>query len=341
MNSIQAKDMTDGQWQSFAELLNFLRREIYPQFWDGRDADRENIKNNRLDKVSLSDNSFSNSYYIIEDNKVIAFIDAYERRGHLDFFFNYFGKVITPDIMKIILTEIKNLLTERNRTEAFFNTSFERRHYEVVLKTGAEIYDEEINLRLLKKDIDFSYLKKILQDNKYISDYELKLFREIPEEIHQKYVDYMKEVNNDKNEFHPKKRNVAEYTMNDLLRRIKDMNDRKFIFYMYMIFDKGEIAAYCSVYVETIDRKPFIQHAGNLTSVGKKYRGKGFAKYLKSKIYLKIQEDYPDFEQILTDTYPWNKYMYKINEEFGFKPYLKGHTFRFTKDFLEEFLKNN
>ena len=53
-------------------------------------------------------------------------------------------------------------------------------------------------------------------------------------------------------------------------------------------------------------------------------------------MYLKIQEDYPDFEQIFTDTYPWNKYMYRINEEFGFKPFQKGYTFRFTKEYLEK-----
>ncbi|MDQ3022471.1 MAG: hypothetical protein M3R36_18175 [Bacteroidota bacterium] len=340
MKTIQAKDMTNERWKSFANLRDFLTKKINPQYWDGKDADWVKIKNNYLDKVSLTDNAFSNSYYIIEDNKVIAFIDAFERRGHLDFIFNHYGKVITLDIIKMILNEIKNLLTEKNRTEAFFFT-FSERHYEPLFKTGAEIYDEEINLRLLKKDIDFSNLKKIVADNKYISDYELKLFREIPEDIHQKYVDYMYEVNNDKNEFHPKKRRTLDYTMNDLLTRIKDMNDRKFIFYMYMIFDKDEIAAYCSVYVETIDRKPFIQHAGNLTSVRKKYRGKGFAKYLKAKIYLKIQEDYPDYTQILTDTYPWNKYMYRINEEFGFKQYQKGYTFRFTKEYLEKFTNEN
>lgn len=336
MITVQAKDMTDEQWQSFAELLNFLRQEIYPEFWDGKDADWEEVKINHLKKVSLTDNSFSNSYYIFVDNKVIAFIDAYERRGNLYFVFNYSGKVITENIIKVILNEIKNLIKERNRTEAFFFTFYER-HYEPVMKTGAEIYDEETSLRLLKKDIDFSNLKKIVDDNKYISNYELKLYREIPEEIHQKYVDYMLEVNNDKNDLHPKKRRTLDYTMNDLLTRLKDMEDRKFIFYMYIIFDKGEIAAYCSVYVLTIDGKPFIEHGGNLTSARRKYRGMGFAKYLKAKMYLKIQEDYPDFSQILTDTYPWNKYMYRINEEMGFKVTEKGLTFRFTKEYLDKF----
>jgi hypothetical protein len=340
MEIVQAIDMTDEQWQSFAKLRDFLLKEIYPEYWNGKDTDWRKTKNERLNKVSLTDNSFLNSYYIIDDNKLIAFIDAYERRGHLDFFFNCLGKVITLNILKIILKEIKNILTERNRTEVFFNT-FDERHYEPLIKMGVEIYDEEVSLRLSKKDIDFSNLEKIVEENKYICDYELKLFREIPEEIHQEYVRYMLEVNNDKNEFHPKKRKTADYTMNDLLTRIKDMKDRKFIFYMYIIFDRSDIAAFCSVYILNIDSKPFIHHAGNLTSVRRKYRGKGFAKYLKAKMYLKIQEDYPDYEYILTDTYPWNKYMYRINEEFGFKPYQKGFTFRFTKEYLEELLNVN
>ncbi len=56
-------------------------------------------------------------------------------------------------------------------------------------------------------------------------------------------------------------------------------------------------------------------------------------------MYLKIREDYPNFRHALTDTYPWNKYMFKINEELGFKILCEGCIFKFTKENLDKILK--
>lgn len=338
MKTIQANEMTDEQWRSFAKFENNLMREYYPQHWIGKDKDWLEIKNKWLTEVSLTNNSFSNSYYIFNGNNVIAYIDAYERMGRLIFDYDFSGDLIESDVLKIILAELKNIFSDRNKDYATFNTIYER-HYESIIGTGVEIADENLVSRLLKKDLDFAFLNKVIEENKNVGNFELKLFRDIPEDIHQELVLYRNEVGNDMNEFSPKKKNVMEFTMNDMQNWVKDMKDENDIFYMYALFDKEKIAAYCSVCIITIDNKPAIEHGGNLNSVGRKYRGKGFAKYLKAKMYLKIQEDYPEFEQIFTDTYPWNKYMYRINEEFGFKPYQKGYTFRFTKEFLENFLK--
>ena len=83
-----------------------------------------------------------------------------------------------------------------------------------------------------------------------------------------------------------------------------------------------------------------IHYDGGLTGVHKNYRGNGFGKYLKAKMFFHLLMNYPDFNIISTDTMQWNKYMYKINEDFGFKHYKTGARFRFTKEFLENYLKN-
>jgi len=186
VNIIQAIDMTDEQWKSFAKFDIFLNREIYPQNWDGKDSDWEEIKKKTLDSLKVSEIAFSNNYYFFKDRNPVAFIEAYERRGILYFDFNYFDRIISEDILKIILDEIYTLMTERNKFEAFFYTFYER-HYEPVLKTGAEIYDEALTSRLLKNDIDFSNLKKIVESNEFAGSYELKLFHEIPEEIYDRF----------------------------------------------------------------------------------------------------------------------------------------------------------
>jgi GNAT superfamily N-acetyltransferase len=108
---------------------------------------------------------------------------------------------------------------------------------------------------------------------------------------------------------------------------------------MYILFNESaEIAGLCSVCIDSF-RSETLRHVGTLTAVAAKYRGKGIARYLKAKLYLKLLEENKDFKYITTDTMPWNKYMYKINNEFGFKPYIKGCSFKITKEFLENYLK--
>ncbi|MDQ3022239.1 MAG: GNAT family N-acetyltransferase [Bacteroidota bacterium] len=339
MKTIQANEMSDEQWKSFAKLDNFLYRKIYPQQWDDKDSDWQELKKNSLKNINVSDVSFSNDYYIFDDNNAVAYIKSFERRGNLYFDFNCFGEIITEESLKIILNDINRLLKERNKKEAFFYSFYER-HYEPVLKTGAEIYDETLTSRLSKTNIDFSNLRRIVDSNKIGKNYEIKLFHEIPEEIHDRFVKYMNEVTIDSNFYHPKKKIMKEYTMKDLLDRVQDIKEDACPFYMYMLFDNKNIVGHCSVFIDIKNNKHWIDHEGaGYTSVGRNYRGKNLAKYLKAKMYLKIQEDYPDFEYILTDTFSWNKYMYRINEEFGFRPYQKGYTFQFTKEFLEKFLK--
>lgn len=333
MKIIEAKDMTDEQWIAFAKFDDFLMKEIYPQFWDGKNSDWEELKKKTMESLKLSEVSFSNYYYFFEDRNAIAQIEAFERKDRLYFVFDQFSKIVSPDIIKIILDRIYELMIERNKNESFFHTYYSR-HYEPLLKLGAEVFDEALTSKLLKEDIDFKNLEKIVESNKFAKSYELKLFHEIPEEIIDRFLVYSNEVSFDSKLNHPKGKNTTEFTLNDILAMIQERKADKDPFYMYMLFDDENIAAYCSVNIETIDGKHVIEHRGGLTSVGRNYRGKNLAKYLKAKMYLKIQEDFPDFEYILTDTYPWNIYMYRINEEFGFKPFQKGYTFRFTKEFL-------
>lgn len=106
-------------------------------------------------------------------------------------------------------------------------------------------------------------------------------------------------------------------------------------YYLYAMLDGKNLAAFSSVFVR--NKGKAIDHRGGLTAVGRNYRGEGLAKYLKANMYLKMLELYTDFEYIITDTYPWNKYMYRINEDMGFRPHKKICKFRFSKEFLKNF----
>ena len=107
--------------------------------------------------------------------------------------------------------------------------------------------------------------------------------------------------------------------------------------FVYMLMDDDNIAAFCSLFIR-VENKHMVDQAGGLTTVGRNYRGQNLARFLKAKMYLKMLDEYPDFEFIRTDTYPWNKHMYRINEEMGFKPYEKYTEMKFKKSQIEKFL---
>jgi len=114
------------------------------------------------------------------------------------------------------------------------------------------------------------------------------------------------------------------------------LSGAKMLMYMLMT-PENEIAAYCSLYVDK-DNKETIRHSGGFTAVARAHRGKGFAAYLKAKMYLKLLEENKDFTNIETDTMPWNTHMYRINEEFGFKPFKYGCEFKLTSDFIKNYI---
>lgn len=323
----EAKDLTEEQWESIALMDNYLKSEFYPQNWNGEKTNGKKIKDKVLKNIKLSDILFANNYYFFVNEKAVAYIEAFERKETLYFYFDYFDKEISVEFCEIAFGFVKKIMKEENFEQAMFYT-FEERQYKPACLTDAEIYEEALTSRLLKENIDFAEMEKIVNGNNEINKFELKLFHTIPEEIFERYVEYINEIYEDSNEFHPNKEKPKKSTMNDLIAKVEDMKNDDSPYYLYMLFDGDNIAAFCGVFIDTADGKKYIEHRGGFTTTGRKYRGKGLARYLKAKMYLKIQEDFPDFEYVLTDTFPWNKYMYRINEEFGFEPFQKGYTFR-------------
>jgi len=336
MITTQARDMSDDKWKSVAKYEDHLKKGINPKKWDGKSTDWKALRDDTLNSPKVSEIPFSNIYYLFDEDNAVLSIEAFERRGNLYFECAYPEKIIIENTLKSFYDGVYKIMGERNKDEAFFST-YNERQYQTIIESGTEVFEELVYSRLLKTDIDFSNLQAIIDSNKIAQSYESKLFHNIPEELYDRFVNYMNEVIIDSNFFHPKKRVINEYTMSDLLERVKDIKEDRFPYYMYMLFENNNIAGHCSVFVNMTDNKHWIDHIGaGYTSAGRKYRGNNLAKYLKAKMYLKIQEDFPDFQYIMTDTFPWNKYMYRINEQMGFAPFMKEYNFRFTKEHLEK-----
>ncbi|MDQ3022470.1 MAG: GNAT family N-acetyltransferase [Bacteroidota bacterium] len=354
MKSVEIINLTDEQFEMYLELLIEIENKfqegsmIADNDWSEYQIDYQKInfipeefKKDKLSKIEERKKNSLKEFVFFENEKPTGWIALKRISGER---YNFICDSLYEKFPEALFEVIKETVFKYLKEAGIDNISFwtrDDRKKEAFKNEGIEIFHEALLSKLYRKDMDIKKLKDIVSENKFIKNYELKLLHEFPEELLENFTEIMKDVNQESQLFNPQKKKRKEYTKVDLLGIINaDIEDGDPM-YMYVLFDKNKIAAFCRVYIERDSESYFIQHCGGLTGVGKNYRGKGFAKYLKAKMYMKIIEDYPDFEFALTDTYPWNKYMYRINEEMGFKPHRKEYAFGFTKEHLEKLLNRS
>ncbi len=348
----ELQDITDDQFQLYFELINKIRCKyeensfVLDYDWnDYRDyffrefSDWKEFKKDRLKKLTEGRERSLKEFIVFDSDKPAAFI-AHKRiiGNRYEFIFDSEYNKPSGEVCKKIF-EVLNSFFENNDALQICYLANKTGDIEVFKKSGIEIIYDIVTSKLKKEDMNFDKFKSIVKGNEYAMNLDLKLFRKFPEEISEIYIDYMNDILKAMGHHNPKRKEFIKYRKEDLLESIKTDEEEGDPMYLFMLFDKDNIAGSCRVYIEKEDDSVFIQHCGGLTGVAENYRGKGLAKYLKARMYLKISEDYPGFRHAITDTYPWNKYMFRINEELGFRIFNEGSIFKFTKSNLEKLIK--
>ena len=328
MTSVQAQDLTEHQWKLYTQFENDLNRRYYPKD-KYIEQDWENMRRKIFSDLELLSEDFLTHYVFFENGIVVGFLGIRLVGDGAEFVIDALYDTLPESFIRSVFNIVKRSMLEKNKSEI---QSYSRRDgiINALTNAGGIIIDRKIYARIMRKDIDINELKKIVDSVSEKNNYKLVLYDTIHEEILDRYVDIYNEAREDMNQLNPDKPVIIKRTKEDVLKKLrwdKGPNDKMF---MYMLFDNEKIAAFCSLFIRE-ENKHMIDQAGGLTTVGRNYRGQNLARFLKAKIYLKMLEEYPDFEFIRTDTYPWNKYMFRINEEMRFKPYEEYCEIKFTK----------
>ena len=318
MKTIEAKDMTDEHWELYAQLEEELHKKYYPESANKKFSP-EDLKKGRLYDLETLNDDYLNFYLFTENEKATGWLGTRLVNKDAEFMFDALYDDIPDSVMTIVFDIVKKFIAERGKTE-IHTYSKNKRTTASFEKSGGKILDKKIFTRLNRNEIDKDKLKKIADSVSEKINYILKLYDTIPEELFDRYLPVYNDARFDMNQNNPNKADFVKRSKEDLIKKLKWDKGPKDKMYVYVLFDNENIAAFSSLFVRE-ENKKMIDHAGGLTTVSRNYRGQNLARYLKAKLYLKMLEEYPDFEFIRTDTYPWNTYMYRINEEMGFKPY--------------------
>lgn len=335
MKVTEVNQLTDDQWIMFSKRYSEEIRTNNSK--KTVSADWKELKAKFLSDCNVFKSESYNFFVVFDDvNKPVTWFDVNNTNKAMFDFEEYYSSVSIETFRHIFRTLIA-FIDETGKDEIYTIEDCDK-VIESLNKTGAEIYDEPTYSVVKKKDLNVEQLNEISSRN-IGDDLKLVLYRDIPEELYGSFIELDNEASVDKEKFHPKMKDPSVMNKKDLRKAIESKNIAGHPFYMYVLLDKNKIAAFCSVYIR--DNGKSVDHVGNLglTTVGRNYRGRGLAKFLKANMYLKMLEEQPGFEYIITDTYQWNKYMYRINEEFGFAPNIKRVRYRLTKDFLKTFIE--
>lgn len=277
--------------------------------------------------------SLHRDFVVFENDKPAAWFDLSNVESDLYFGFDVLHDEVSENIMRTLITRLYAELKE-SRFNYAVNYTFREPMINAFKSIGVEINEEMQISRLKREDMDVVYYKKIT-GNEELNKWKLEFYEEIPEELMDRFIEFSQRMISEIGILNPYKPKMYPLTAESWKNNLKNFGNK--IIAVFLFGDEKEIAGLSWVisYPESLST---VQHNGGLTAVAPNYRGKGIAKYLKAKTYLKLLEENKDLKYVTTDTMPWNKYMYRINEDLGFKSYRKGCSFKLTVDFLKNYL---
>lgn len=333
MENIRCKliSETDNEmWNKYFILCQEISKKHYPAGYDsGKTIEkfREQIRKN---SVNLS---FHKDFLVFENERPAAWFSLSKVENDLYFGFDVLADEVPKGILNNLYAGIYEELAGNDYGYAV-NYVFREPLIKAFKDSGAFINEEILISRLEKKDMNESFYKEIAANDK-LNKCRLEFYTDIPAEHIEKFEALSQSAINDIASLNPNKAKMYPFTYEGWKKNIKNFGS---IVTVCLLFDNEDNIAGLTWVISYPNGLNTIQHNGGLTAVSQKYRGLGIARYLKANLYLKLLNENKDFKYVTTDTMPWNTFMFRINEEFGFKPHKRGCSFKLTKELLKNYL---
>ncbi|MBE2226608.1 MAG: GNAT family N-acetyltransferase [Ignavibacteria bacterium] len=335
VKTILLNEFSTEELKSHFDMVQRIQNKFNPESFDP-DETPEDWKKEWYKFYEAYKNKSFEQYSIFFDEVSVGWIGFMLDSRSASFNFDSDHDVIPADILKIMLGKVYEYM-QKHDIKDMYHWTFESRKIAALKSIEAEIQEEMINTRILRSEMSKDFYNSIVSKTN-TTGYRLMFCEELPEELYDNFTNLMYDILEDYRSLNPVKQNRKRMEKEDW--KLRDNSEKltgaKMQMYMLMT-PENEIAAYCSLYVDK-NNKETIRHCGGFTAVARAHRGKGSARYLKAKMYLKLLEENSDFTNIETDTMPWNTHMYRINEDFGFKPFKYGYEFKLTSDFIKNYL---
>ncbi|HET6511488.1 MAG TPA: GNAT family N-acetyltransferase [Candidatus Kapabacteria bacterium] len=268
---------------------------------------------------------------ILRDGDIFGYIRSYgfnmsspKKRVIMEF--DALADPFDDDLIELIRDTALKLMQLRDTTRLLYKTpdkkihdAFERLNGVV---TGEVIY---FRLDLAKANVDF--MEAAMERAGKLPGYSLRFYDQIPDELVDEYAERFTGFLADM----PDYEEASVIDPVDFRRRQKnDPNTRP---NRYLLFDdSGKIVGHTNVMVDLRNPGYAFQH---ITGVVPEHRGKGLGLWMKSAMYFRLREDFPQLKYVMTDTLKSNVWMQQINADMGFEVWKEAKEYKLVRENLE------
>ncbi len=319
-------------WKEYFTVSQEIHKRHYTE---GYNPDLTFAEFKELMGADSESSSFKKQFLVVVDNNITGWFDCTEYEKTLYFMYDFNREDLNEPELKFILQKVLQFTGETKCTHAELLT-YRKIMLDHFFSIHAPVAEKILISRLRREEMDVSFYKKIVAESTPV-DLELRHFNEIPEEFINDFVKSVNECFEDRDKLSDIQNHYPPLTPGEWYKDKERLSEEGTKLEYLVLFDRNKIAGLCWVCVDQY-RKDLIRHSGGFTAVNRAYRGRGLARYLKARMYIRLLDENKDFRYISTDTMPWNTYMYNINREFGFKPHKNGCAFKLTAGFLETYL---
>ncbi len=333
------KSSEKKDWEKLAELLNIVFGECFPE-WEDKDADyfSKEIKslspifNPKMLTVSLDDSiiGLAKGFFwkTSDDYKNVVSLEIHVHPEHRR---KGLGKRLLKTMLKTAIEQKKQFLNMDTYSTVAAGTRFMN---SIGAKKGIENHFNRLDL----EKSDGKMLRNWIETGKKLSDrFEIGYWiNSHPEEYIEEFVDLWNVMNTAPTG----DLECAGVSMNSNEQRDIDtfLRETGQTLYTCWIRDKsnGKLTGFTELQIKPDDPKVAYQWC---TGVRPAYRGKGFGKWLKADILLKIKKEHPTIRTIQTKNADSNGPMMKINNDLGFYPYVANTTWQIGVSELKSYFK--
>ena len=346
IRSFDMRHATRDDWSS----IHRVRKDVWSLLYPG-DPIPDNATAESMTDSSLSENDVI-AYTVIEKGNPENIIAVARSTFALEDSPSYQGNericslgrlVVLPSYQRRgIARQLLNVIYEQaqNRKKSLLVGAIQSEGGRIFLRKlgGKEALEMREN-RLALKDVDWPMVEEWEKAGRSRSpDATLEFVTSIPDDILEDYCRVYTEVFNQmpRDELQVGDTIFTPERWKDDEKRAKDSGATHLT--AFLREDNGDISGLTDVFYFP-SMAPQLHQA--MTGVQEEYRGQGKGKLLKAAMLLKIRNQYPDIETIITYNATSNKPMRVINERLGFKLIRETYGFQVELSKVKEYLESS
>lgn len=329
MYTLQTLDQSFDQpfWQDYARMYNTIIA-IEDGFVPVRTP--EQIRDEIANEITKDPTVYRAVIY--KNDAVFGYIRSYAfgldtKYKRVIFEFDALGDRFDDELVELLRAQALHVIRLRDAKKLLYKSRDPKIHHAMERMNG-EVNAELVYFKLDLENANTALMESAIERHANLPGFTMKYFDRIPEEIIPEFCERFTGFLADM----PGNPDIEVVDPAEFKRR-QENRDPNQSFIRGVLFDNaGKIVGATSIAIDA--RNPELGHQ-HMTGVVREHRGKGFGLWMKSAVYFRLREEYPQLRYIITDTLKSNIWMQRVNAAMGFQISKAAKEYKLVRERLE------